>query len=431
MTLIGAAFLSTALTLTATAHEASPPIDLKVLYVGNVDTPRAQAYEAFLKEHFAAATAVDRGAFDPGMAADFDVVLLDWSQVDANVVERAELKSPLGPRESWNTPTVMLGSAGLLITAPWRTNGSYGCTCLHPFAYNLRDHEVFNSPISVDRAATIKRPVPNDSWREKLSVEQVEVLPLVNDLNKEYANGWCTYENTLAEQPEVEFICGGINDKIPAAAGIWRQGNQLHFGFDLSPDEMNEAGRAILVNSIVYIARFTQDRPIVRSTSPFFGVPMRARSSLESWLKNDKYQLEWVDQAISPSVVRSALTREEYLAWFRENSRYLHPGADGLLQWDGEAKALQIDYTTSGLFEQGIAAMRQPGTQQQAATLLQRYAPEGPSSDDADLWAAWYDENKPYLFYSEWGSYRWYIDPLAKARGVPSSELRGPARADQ
>jgi hypothetical protein len=28
------------------------------------------------------------------------------------------------------------------------------------------------------------------------------------------------------------------------------------------------------------------------------------------------------------------------------------------------------------------------------------------------------------------GDYRWYIDPLAKKRGVPTAELRGPKRGD-
>ena len=75
-------------------------------------------------------------------------MLLDWSQGDVDLMQRKTLKSPLGPRDNWSTPTVLLGSAGLLIAGPWQTNGSYGCTCLYPFAYNPRDHEVFNTPIT-------------------------------------------------------------------------------------------------------------------------------------------------------------------------------------------------------------------------------------------------------------------------------------------
>lgn len=437
MMIIGAACLSIVLTITSAGADSTPPIDLKVLYLGNVGTPRANSYEVFLKEHFTVSKAVDRKTFDPAAAGEFDVVLLDWSQADEPDRRDTPLKSPLGPRESWNKPVVMLGSAGLLITAPWQTNGSYGCTCLYPFAYNPRDHDVFNTPISVDRGATIKRPVPNESWRDKLDVEQVDVLPMVKDIDKKYPAGWCTYENTLAAQPEIEFICGGINDKIPAAVGVWRQGNQLHFGFDLSPDEMSDAAQAMLINSIAYIARFTEDRPIVVAPSPFYAKnTTRARSSIVAWLKATKfepYYLDWIDDIVDASITKAipARTRDAYLDWFERNSVYLHPDADGKLTWDQEAKALGIAYDKPELFERGIEALRDPATSEQATTLLKRYAPQGPSDGGEKEWSAWYAENKPYLFYCEWGSYRWYVDPLAKKRGVPSSELRGPSRADQ
>jgi hypothetical protein len=434
---LGAASLSIALTVAPSAVEPTPAVDLKVLYLGNAGTPRALSYEAFLKEHFAASAAIDRRTFVPENAAGYDVVLLDWSQSDEPYRDRAALKSPLGPRESWNKPVVMLGSAGLLITSPWQTNGTYGCTCMHPFAYNPRDHEVLNTPISINRAATIKRPAPNDTWRDELATAQVDVLPMVKDVDRKYPMGWCTYENTLIEQPEVEFICGGINDKRPAAVGVWRQGNQLHFGFDLSPDEMSDVAQAMLINSIVYIARFTQDRPIVIAPSPFYTkTATRARTSVLDWLQASRFQpyhLDWIDDMVDASVSGSipARTREAYHTWYQSNMAYLHPGPTGKLQWDEEARSLQIRYDKPELFERGIEALRSVATRDQAATLLRRYAPEGPDCEDADRWAVWYAENGPYLFYCEWGSYRWYIDPLAKQRGVPSNELRGPARADK
>ena len=40
-------------------------------------------------------------------------------------------------------------------------------------------------------------------------------------------------------------------------------------------------------------------------------------------------------------------------------------------------------------------------------------------------------ENRPYLFFSDQGDYRWYVDTLARKRGIPSQDLRGPARASR
>ena len=55
-------------------------------------------------------------------------------------------------------------------------------------------------------------------------------------------------------------------------------------------------------------------------------------------------------------------------------------------------------------------------------------APDGPAAGAAD-WTQWWETNRPYLFYSDVGSCRWCIDPLAKRRGIPNDKLQGPARA--
>jgi len=56
-------------------------------------------------------------------------------------------------------------------------------------------------------------------------------------------------------------MCGGKNSKVPEYAAIWRQGHLLHFGFHQTPAELNTNGQSMLINSILYIARFTEDRP--------------------------------------------------------------------------------------------------------------------------------------------------------------------------
>jgi hypothetical protein len=118
---------------TVAAEVLKPPDPQRVLYVGNRGTPRAEAYARFLAEHFARVDVAGRDGFDPGSAAAADVVVLDWSQEDARpdgqlkfpYPERA-LKSPLGERAGWSRPTVLLGSAGHLLAAPWQVHGGLG-----------------------------------------------------------------------------------------------------------------------------------------------------------------------------------------------------------------------------------------------------------------------------------------------------------------
>ena len=109
----------------AQAQEVGPQ-DLNLLYLGNAGTPRAEAFETFLTGRFTSVRVADRDTFDPATVGDADVVLLDWSARDVVNMKMDEITSPLGPRESWTTPTVLLGSAGLLIAGPWQTHGSYG-----------------------------------------------------------------------------------------------------------------------------------------------------------------------------------------------------------------------------------------------------------------------------------------------------------------
>ncbi len=67
---------------------------------------------------------------------------------------------------------------------------------------------------------------------------------------------------------------------------------------------------------------------------------------------------------------------------------------------------------------------------ERAKRLLERYAPPGPKGANPDQWGNWWQANKPYAFASDSSDYCWYIDPLAKKRSTPVTDLRGPRRAD-
>ena len=117
------------------ADDATRTRPLRVLYVGNTNTDRGRSYARFLGETFTLVRAADRKTFDPGSVGDADVVVLDWSQSDidhrdsvrkkASALE-SNLRSPLGERGRWTRPTVLLGSAGHLLAAPWKVFGGSG-----------------------------------------------------------------------------------------------------------------------------------------------------------------------------------------------------------------------------------------------------------------------------------------------------------------
>jgi hypothetical protein len=120
---------------------AGGKFSLKVLYIGALGTPRANEFMQFLDEHFARAQAVSWETYSPGRAAGWDVVLLEWPQgktditFDAasgappnleQIMEKRMGTCPLGPREAWSKPTVLLGSAGLNLAMAWKIGGGSG-----------------------------------------------------------------------------------------------------------------------------------------------------------------------------------------------------------------------------------------------------------------------------------------------------------------
>ena len=129
-------FLAGGAAFTSPLASAADKLPLRVLYLGN-DPERTAAFEQFLAERFAFAATRMHDAFERKDLERVDVVLLDWSQREA-FVPRSDSAlpgsfpfavigdSPLGDRDTWTTPTVLLGSAGLLLAGFWEIAGGSG-----------------------------------------------------------------------------------------------------------------------------------------------------------------------------------------------------------------------------------------------------------------------------------------------------------------
>jgi hypothetical protein len=236
--------------------------------------------------------------------------------------------------------------------------------------------------------------------------------------------------------PDVEFLCGAVNHQTPTSAGIWRQGNLLHFGFEQSPAQMNDPGKLLLLNVIAYISHFTEDRPIAITPSPFAGPVARGRSVLARWLRNPEYRMESCKGMLAAETWKTLSQRpdrESMAQWADQNARFLHPDHDQLLTIDDDLVASGVRFDQPEFFDNVLAGLSSSDSTlaARAQRLLERYVPIGPSAGDSNAWASWWKENQRFAFASDAGDYRWYIDPLAKKRGVPKSDLRGPKRASE
>src|SRR5262249_41495427 len=189
---------------------------------------------------------------------------------------------------------------------------------------------------------TTKVPKPGE-FRDRILLATIDVLPLDDGSKANPSPGWCTYTYEHDGAPELEVICGGVNSKTPRAGAVWRQGHLLHFGFDLAPSGMNETGRALLINSVAYIARFTEDRPIGRRPCVFVqGKRIVDRDYLARRLREPKPDLSGLPYFFAKSDFENHLKDklvEDIATWYRGVRDYLHAGEDGNLTVDEEARA--------------------------------------------------------------------------------------------
>ena len=122
ITRISAALLLCALPALGQEKPVAPPLD--VLYVSDgTAADRAQAFESFLKKRFSSVATSDHDHVSRMDLEAADVVLLDWSMERGDMPPKS---SPLGEREEWNRPTVLLGCAGLHHACAWEVAGGSG-----------------------------------------------------------------------------------------------------------------------------------------------------------------------------------------------------------------------------------------------------------------------------------------------------------------
>lgn len=110
----------------SSALRAAELAKLQLLYLGDPGTPRAEEFLAFLKTNVAIIELRSRDNFKATDADPFHVVLLDWPQSNSAREHREKGVSPLGRREEWTKPTLLLGSAGLNIAVVWKVRGGSG-----------------------------------------------------------------------------------------------------------------------------------------------------------------------------------------------------------------------------------------------------------------------------------------------------------------
>jgi hypothetical protein len=103
------------------AHDVEKA-NLKVLYAGNADSPRAKDFTSFLEEHSFKVTPMDLGKLRDADAKGYDVVIVDWTSIyprdkDGKINRGDEAPGMSMPpaaqlSREFDRPTILIGAAG-------------------------------------------------------------------------------------------------------------------------------------------------------------------------------------------------------------------------------------------------------------------------------------------------------------------------------
>ena len=93
---------------------ASPKIELRVIYFGHPQTPRAKDFVGFLEKHFSKVGQGDLDTFRESDAAGYDVTLLDYDELKV-VNNRIQMPKTVVSKQ-YIRPTVTIGAMGALVS---------------------------------------------------------------------------------------------------------------------------------------------------------------------------------------------------------------------------------------------------------------------------------------------------------------------------
>jgi hypothetical protein len=144
---------------------------------------------------------------------------------------------------------------------------------------------------------------------------------------------------------------------------------------------------------------------------------LKRREDLEAWL-------------LGPIIAElAALPVDKRVERYRLLEPFLVTGEANRFAIDATLRAWNVGNRDPAFFARCEQALREGGDDAaKAKAALARYVPEGPNGGDADAWSKWIAANRDCVFFSDVGGYRWFVDALAKARGVPTADLRGAGR---
>lgn len=462
----------------------SAKVKLSVLYVGgtanmdpilmspgSVDSvalaasvkERMAHFTKFLKKNFTNVKSIEGKDYTPEMSAAYDVTVFDGRPVPFMKGDRMRGERDSYLPESFDCAAVMIGHMSEELGRSLGNKNDWYCLCLDNYALGMKnEHPVFNGPFKVDMT-TEMRPTAAPALEvaemmgESLPKEMPMLLMHPNWTEEESASGNCrigmvSRPGGYLDSPDTEVISGGLCGKSIDAVAIGRHGNLFHFGFAADPERLTPAGRAILLNSIVYASEFNGQKLIARKMNE--GIVTRDHLPMTKWActrkANDyinetnltfrqmidsvhavavekknkgeelsRFEAIYLDMPQMPPVVKKSFGQylkernpklyevfgtdeAAYADYYEKNAPYMRPDLRGYeLVIDPEVQALGIPNNDIRLLDKAIELMEQGNPD--GKTILERYTLKRFATPAE--WRNWLNIHRPRMFFTEAGGY--------------------------
>lgn len=215
------------------------------------------------------------------------------------------------------------------------------------------------------------------------------------------------------DSPDAEWISSGVNSKGPSSMALGRQGNLFLWGFYGDPTRLTESGKRVFLNTIVYMKQFDgytrlvdkveRSREWAHSFASFVSHYTDESGNVPSWVQKRFPPAVW--ERFGPDV--DALT-----AYYRENVEYLRAVGDGF-EVDADLVALEVSNRQLAFFDAVLARLEADPHDDLALRLAGRYVGKEHGTS-ADALKAWVGANREFLFFSDLGGFRWFVDHRAR-----------------
>lgn len=222
------------------------------------------------------------------------------------------------------------------------------------------------------------------------------------------------------DSPDCERISGGVNSKGPMAVAIGRQANLLQWGFYGAPDRMTESAKRAFLNAIVYMKKFAGHVPLVEKDGrgrTWFSTYIDALAKVkpEELAKPGAQSYpSYLVGKFPPELTQGEIDVSRLRQWYTDNEEYFGPGKDRFsCTIDADLAALKLSNRKPEFLDWLLERFTAGPSDEKALRLARRYLGDEHGRDAATA-QRWINENRPYLFFSDTGGFRWFVDVNAR-----------------